>query len=164
MNLRTVLTPAAAAAAGVLLLTGCGSSGGADEYGTDQRAVTVAAGDRFTLKVPANPALGENWYLAGPRPDTDVLTYRGKREEEEGSDNTGGGDGTQFFDFTARKPGRATVRLLHCPMGSCHSGTRSAAPLPSATASGKASASPYPTATGTPDDRPAFFVYTITVR
>ncbi|MFC9278136.1 protease inhibitor I42 family protein [Streptomyces collinus] len=164
MNLRTVLTPAAAAAAGVLLLTGCGSSGGADAYGTDQRAVTVTAGDEFTLKVPANPALGQNWYLAGPRPDAKVLTYRGKREEEEGSDNTGGGDGTQFFDFTARKPGKAVVRLLHCPMGSCHSGSQSAAPLPSATASGKASASPYPTATGTPDDRPAFFVYTITVR
>lgn len=164
MNIRTTLTPPAAAAAAVLLLTGCGSSGGADEYGTEKRAITVDAGDEFTLKVPANPALGQNWYLAEPQPHTDVLKYRGKREEEEGSDNTGGGDGTQYFDFTARKSGKATVKLLHCPMGSCHSGTESAAPLPSATASGKASTSPYPTATGTPDDRPAFFVYTITVR
>ncbi|MFI1765356.1 protease inhibitor I42 family protein [Streptomyces sp. NPDC020800] len=186
--MRTVPTPLAAAAAGVLLLTGCGSSGGADEYGTDKRAITVNAGDEFTLKVPANPALGQNWYLAEPRPDAKVLKYRGKREEEEGSDNTGGGDGTQFFDFTARKSGKAVVKLLHCPMGSCHSGTASATPYPSPTdswtastspgssvsastspspgpsASGRPSMSPYPTATGTPDDRPAFFVYTITVR
>ncbi|MGQ4413700.1 hypothetical protein ACN6LA_002437 [Streptomyces sp. SAS_269] len=49
-------------------------------------------------------------------------------------------------------------------MGSCHSGTESAYPYPSASVSGTASSSPYPTATGTPDDRPAFFVYTITVR
>lgn len=162
--MRTILTAPAAAAAALLLLAGCGSSGGADEYGTEKRAITVDAGDEFTLKVPANPALGQNWYLAEPRPDANVVKYRGKREEEEGSDNIGGGDGTQFFDFTARKPGKATVKLLHCPMGSCHSGTQSAAPIPSATASGKASASPYPTATSTPDDRPAFFVYTITVR
>src|SRR5436309_2144024 len=132
--MRTVLTPLAAAAAGVLLLTGCGS-GGADEYGTEKRAITVHAGDKFTLKVPANPAIGQNWYLAEPRPNSKVLKFRGKREEEEGSDNVGGGDGTQFFDFTARKRGRTIVKLLHCPMGSCHSGTESAAPLPRATAS-----------------------------
>ncbi|MFF9174362.1 protease inhibitor I42 family protein [Streptomyces sp. NPDC003236] len=163
MNTRTALIPLAAA--GVLALAGCGSSGGADEYGTEKRAVTVDAGDEFTLKVPANPALGQNWYLAGPRPDGHVLKYRGKREDEEGGGGLiGGGDGTQFFDFTALEPGRTTVKLLHCPMGSCHSGTETAYPYPSASGSGTASSSPYPTATGTPDDRPAFFVYTITVR
>ena len=162
--MRTALTSLAAAAAGLLVLTGCGATGGADEYGTEKRAITVDEGDQFTLKVPANPALGQNWYLAEPRPDGHVLKYRGKREEEEGSDLIGGGDGTQFFDFTALTSGKATVTLLHCPMGSCHSGTESATPYPTATASGTPSMSPYPTATGTPDDRPAFFVYTITVR
>ncbi|WP_330458402.1 protease inhibitor I42 family protein [Streptomyces sp. NBC_00820] len=163
--MRTVPTSLAAAAAGVLFLTGCGGAGGADEYGVGKRAIAVDAGDEFTLKVPANPALGQNWYLAEPRPDKAVLKYRGKREEEEGGgDLIGGGDGTQFFDFTALRSGKATVKLLHCPMGRCHSGTESAAPYPSASVSGTASASPYPTATGTPGDRPAFFVYTITVR
>lgn len=163
--MRTVLTALAATAAGVLVLSGCGGQGGDDEYGTKEReAVTVDAGDEFTLKVPANPAIGQNWYLAEPRPDADVLKYRGKREEEKGSDLTGGGDGTQFFDFTALKRGKATVRLLHCPMARCHSGTESAAPFPNATAPGTTTMSPFPTATGTPDDTPAFFVYTITVR
>ncbi|MFJ9816641.1 protease inhibitor I42 family protein [Streptomyces sp. NPDC101151] len=164
--MRTVLTSLATTAAGVLVLSGCGASGGADEYGTEQRAgITVDAGGEFTLKVPANPALGQNWYLAEPRPDADILKYRGKREEEEGGgDLTGGGDGTQFFDFTARGPGKATVKLLHCPMAGCHSGTESAAPFPNPTAPGTTTMSPFPTATGTPDDLPAFFVYTITVR
>lgn len=165
--MRTALTSlAAATAAGVLLLTGCGSSGAGDEYGTGDRAITVDAGDEFTLKVPANPALGQNWYLAEPQPAPDILKYRGKREEEEGGgDLTGAGDGTQYFDFTALKPGRATVRLLHCPMASCHSGTESAKPYPSASVTpGGPSESPFPTATSTPDDRPAFFVYTVTVR
>ncbi|SOD85826.1 protease inhibitor I42 family protein [Streptomyces sp. Ag109_G2-15] len=164
--MRTVLTSLAAAAAGALVLTGCGGAGGADEYGTEKRAVTVDSGDEFTLKVPANPALGQNWYLAEPRPDANILKYRGKREEEEGggSDSIGSGDGTQYFDFTALKSGKATVKLLHCPMASCHSGTESAAPFPNATAPGTTTMSPFPTATGTPDDLPAFFVYTITVR
>ncbi|MFD7303116.1 protease inhibitor I42 family protein [Streptomyces pharetrae] len=162
--MRTALNSLAAVAAGLLVLTGCGGAGG-DEYGTESRAITVDAGDDFTLKVPANPALGQNWYLAEPQPDAKVLEYRGKREETEGGgDLIGGGDGTQFFDFTALESGKATVRLLHCPMGRCRSGTESATPYPSASASGTPSMSPYPTATSTPDDRPAFFVYTITVR
>ncbi|MEU1401547.1 protease inhibitor I42 family protein [Streptomyces sp. NPDC005728] len=165
--MRTVLTSLAATAAAVLVLTGCGGQGGADEYGTKEReAITVDAGDEFTLTVPANPAIGQNWYLAEPRPDAGILKYRGKREEEKGGDSdlVGSGDGTQFFDFTALKPGKATVKLLHCPMAGCHSGTESAAPFPNATAPGTTTMSPFPTATGTPDDLPAFFVYTITVR
>ncbi|MFE2095953.1 MULTISPECIES: protease inhibitor I42 family protein [unclassified Streptomyces] len=163
--MRTVMTSLATAAAAVLVLSGCGGQGGVDEYGTKERgAVTVGAGDEFTLKVPANPALGQNWYLAEPRPDKDILKYRGKREEESGGGSTGSGDGTQYFDFTALKSGKATVKLLHCPMAGCHSGTESAAPFPNATAPGTTTMSPFPTATGTPDDLPAFFVYTITVR
>jgi predicted secreted protein len=164
VNIRTVLIPLATAGA-LVLTAGCGALGGVEEYGPEERAITVDAGDEFTLEVPASPALGQNWYLAEPQPDADVLEYRGKREDiEDGGDLVGGGDGTQFFDFTARKPGKATVTLLHCPMGSCHSGTESATPYPSASASGTPSMSPYPTATSTPDDRPAFFVYTVTVR
>ncbi|MBN0044952.1 protease inhibitor I42 family protein [Streptomyces actuosus] len=158
------MPPFAAAAAAVLALTGCGAQEGADHYGTADRTVTVDAGEEFTLEVPANPALGQNWYLAEPRPDTHVLTYRGKREEEKGGGSTGSGDGTQYFDFTALRAGRATVRLLHCPMAGCHSGTETAAPFPDPSRPGTTTMSPFPTATGTPDDLPAFFVYTITVR
>ena len=163
--MRTALASLTAAVVGTALLTGCGASGAGSEYGTEERAITVDAGDEFTLKVPANPALGQNWYLAEPKPAAGILKYRGKREEEEGGgDLTGAGDGTQFFDFTALKSGKATVKLLHCPMASCHSGTESAAPWPDPSTPGKTVNSPFPTATGTPSDTPAFFVYTVTVR
>ncbi|MEW2130673.1 protease inhibitor I42 family protein [Streptomyces sp. NPDC005435] len=155
---------AVAATAALLALTACASPSGAHEYGTARRALAVHTGDRFILKVPANPELGQNWYLAEPKPDPRLLKYRGKRTEEEGGGGLiGAGDGTQYFDFTARAQGTATVRLLHCPMARCHSGTDPGEPLPSASVTGTASVSPFPTATGTPDDRPAFFVYRVTI-
>ncbi|MBT2365276.1 hypothetical protein J7E88_08065 [Streptomyces sp. ISL-10] len=68
--------------------------------------MTVDRGEKFTLKVPADPELGQNLYLANPGADVDVLEYRGDRED------TGDGDGTQLFDFTALSPGKATVKLV----------------------------------------------------
>ncbi|MEU6660386.1 protease inhibitor I42 family protein [Streptomyces sp. NPDC046821] len=151
-----VLRTALVCAAGLALLSGCG--GGPESFGAGgSRNVTVGKGDTFTLEVPANPALGQNWYLAGPRPDRGVVTYKGKREEYEGGgeDLIGSGDGTQFFDFRARAAGTTTVKLVFCPRGMC----RSAAEV---------SASPVPTATTTAaptdaDDEIAYYVYTVTV-
>ncbi|MEV5321090.1 hypothetical protein AB0K92_26165 [Streptomyces sp. NPDC052687] len=54
MNVRSVLAPMAAAGA-LVLVTSCGRVGG---YGPEERAITVDAGDEFTLEVPASPALG----------------------------------------------------------------------------------------------------------
>lgn len=149
---KTVRRLAVAAALPLLLLlAGCGGT----EFGTDERAITVDQGEKFSLEVPARPPLGEHWYLADPRPDGKVLEYRGTREETEGGDKDliGSGDGTAWFDFTALRSGRATVKLLHCPMARCSSAAQAAA-----------SASPVPTATGTPDDEAAYFLYEITVR
>lgn len=142
--MRSALRAAPALAALLLVLTGCGEAA----YETDERTITVDNGEEFTLKVPANPELGQNWYLASPRADADVLKYRGDRED------TGDGDGAQFFDFTALSPGKATVKLLFCPYGRCHS-------------SDEVSSEPVPTATGTPknsDQEAAYYLYTITVR
>ncbi|MFF7976791.1 protease inhibitor I42 family protein [Streptomyces sp. NPDC007905] len=140
-----------------LTLAGCGLLGGDGqaEYGAQQRSIAVDAGERFTLSLPASPALGEHWYLAGPRPDAAVLKYRGKREDVHGSPEgiTGGGEGTEYFDFTAVKSGTTQVKMLHCPMARC-----------SSAAEAEASASPVPTATGTPGDVAEYFVYKITVR
>ncbi|WLW51318.1 protease inhibitor I42 family protein [Streptomyces sp. YU58] len=137
-------------------LTGCGSSASADgEYGTGERTLKVEAGQKFSLKVPTSAATGENWYLAGPRPATDVLSYRGKRDESDGD------SASQYFDFTAAGPGTTTVRLLNCPNALCHDASASAAPFPKPTDPLR----PYATATGTanPEDWPAYFVYEVTV-
>ncbi|ANP55678.1 putative secreted protein [Streptomyces griseochromogenes] len=140
-----------------LALTGCGLLGGSGhhEYGVQERSVKVRKGAKFTLSVPASPALGEHWYLADPWPSGRVLRYNGKREDSHASPKgvTGGGEGVEYFDFTARKKGSTTVKLLHCPMARC-----------SSAAQAKASASPVPTATGTPGQDAEYFLYTIRVR
>ncbi|MEU2154665.1 hypothetical protein ABZ532_06520 [Streptomyces sp. NPDC019396] len=129
----------------LLALTGCGDA----EYETDERTITVESGEKFSLDVPAWAPLGQNWYLADPAPDPEVLEYRGNRERDV-SDR----DGSELFDFTALSPGKTTVKLLFCPYGRCSSAEEVAA-------------SPVPTATGTPTDSDhdaAYYVYTITVR
>lgn len=160
MRIRTAL-----AALPLVALAGCGLTG-PDSYGTDERTVSVEAGDEFTLEVPASPSLGENWYLADPRPDSAVLRYESKGEDTEGGDKgvTGSGGGTQHFEFTAVAPGKTTVKLLYCPHGLCHSAAEvTASPSPGS------SASPLPVTTAaetaTPDDtdNPTYYLYTITV-
>ncbi|MFJ8648546.1 protease inhibitor I42 family protein [Streptomyces sp. NPDC093546] len=153
---RSLLVAACAALACVLVLAVTGFFG-PTVYDTGERRITVAVGDEFTLEVPARPSIGEHWYLAGPRPDAGVLGYRGTHEEIEGTEEgiAGGGDGTAYFDFTARGKGTTTVTLLHCPMARCGGAARTTA-----------TASPVPTAGATeqPGDEPAFFRYEITVR
>ncbi len=164
MKPRTRISIAALAALAALpALTGCSLLGTA-AYGPDERTITVDAGDEFTLTVPAKPTLGQNWYLADPRPDADVLKYRGRREESSNPNPgaVGSSEGSQYFDFTARKAGTTTVKLLFCPYGSCH-GTSDGTPGPS----GTPTPTPTPTASGTPsdsDDRPAYYLYDVTVR
>lgn len=140
-------------AAGVL--TACGSSGPTG-YGTQERTITAEVGDEFTLKVPASSAMGENWYLAEPKPSGDVLDNGGKREDHDAGD-----DGEEYFDFTAVKSGKAVVKLLHCPRGLCHSEAEAKA-MPSSL--GAPDPTPIPTSTSTPGDRVEYYVYEITVR
>lgn len=101
-----------AGAGAVALLTTLYFTGffGPAEYGTDERTIRVEPGEEFTLTVPARPWMGEHWYLAGS-PDAKVLDYQGTREDIEGTDDdmAGGGDGTAYFDFTARSAGTTTV-------------------------------------------------------
>lgn len=140
-----------------VVLTGCGFFGPTG-YGTQERTITVDAGDEFTLEVPASSAMGVNWYLAEPEPADDILDYGGKREDSDAGD-----DGEEYFDFTAVKSGKATVKLVHCPGGRCHSAAEAAAG-PSSDSTGDPLAGPIPTATGTPDERVEYFLYEITVR
>lgn len=158
MQMRNIVRTAAASAAALVTLSGCGDSTGPAAFGPGERSVSVDKGDTFTLEVPANPALGQNWYLASPHPDKGVVTYQGRREEEEGGDEDliGSGDGAQFFDFAAHAAGRTTVKLLFCPHGLCGSAAEvSASPVPTATTTAAPTKS---------DDEVAYYVYTITVR
>ncbi|MFE1882517.1 protease inhibitor I42 family protein [Streptomyces diastatochromogenes] len=192
MTARTPLLGAAALTC-LLVLTGCGKGGGtgptgptgtpgettrpsataepsatrkADEYGIEHRSVTVAPGKEFSLTVPSAATLGEHWYLADPEPDAAVLKYRGDRAAGDGSDADGSTGGTQSFDFTALAKGKATVRLLHCPLHTCTGpGPHDRSTL-GPTPDGTASPSPYPTLTADPHSHvgAGFYVFTVTVR
>lgn len=189
MNTRALLVCSAALSGLLLTLTGCGESGGSDaatatssaptatasapagesgapatEYGPQDRAITVAAGEKFSLTLPASPSLGQDWYLTEPEPDADVLKYRGKREDYEDSELDGASGGTQSFDFTALGKGTATVRLLWCPMNTCGGPTDTATPYADDSGTASTSPSPFPTATGTPGSAAAFHVFEVTVR
>ncbi|MCC5478709.1 protease inhibitor I42 family protein [Streptomyces sp. NPDC059680] len=140
-----------------------------DEYGIEHRTITAEPGEKFSLSVPAAATLGQHWYLAAPKPDAAVLRYRGERETGDGSGLVGGTGGTQSFGFTALAKGRATVRLLYCPLNTCTGpgphDRSTLTPSPTGTpAASPASPSPYPTLSAAPRARAGFYVFTITVR
>ncbi|MBT2489957.1 protease inhibitor I42 family protein [Streptomyces sp. ISL-96] len=154
-DMRHRLAAAFALTLSALALAGCGLFG-PEAYETDERSIEVDAGEDFRLTVPASPGMGQNWYLATPHPDDDVVRLTGQDEETEGSDLDGGAKGTQFFDFKAVEPGTTKIKLLHCPLGRCGGEFGDPAPSPST--------SPFPTATATPGLDPEYFIYTVTVR
>ncbi|MGW0314986.1 protease inhibitor I42 family protein [Streptomyces flavidovirens] len=157
--MRNRLAAALALPLSALALAGCGLFG-PETYEVDERTVEVDAGDEFTLSVPASPSLGENWYLADPRPDRDVVRLQGQDEDwEDDGGNVGGGGGTQSFTFRAIEPGTTKIKLLYCRLGRCTGGFGDPAPSPSP------SESPFPTASGSPGEHDReYFIYTVTVR
>ncbi|MET9514663.1 protease inhibitor I42 family protein [Streptomyces sp. NPDC002994] len=159
---RTRLVPALAlplTLLSALVLSGCGLFG-PPTYAYDERSIEVDAGEEFTLSVPASPSLGENWYVADPRPDRDVARLRGQDEDwEDDGGVDGGGGGTQSFTFRAVEPGTTKIKLLYCKLGTCAAKFGDPAPSPSP------SESPFPVASGSPGENDReYFIYTLTVR
>ncbi|WP_093797529.1 protease inhibitor I42 family protein [Streptomyces sp. Wb2n-11] len=156
--MRNRLAAALALPLSALALAGCGLPG-PETYEVDERTVEVDAGDEFPLSLPAGPSTGENWYVADPRPDRDVVRLQGQDEEYEGDDGNVGGGGTQSFTFRAVEPGTTKIKLLYCRLGRCNAGFGDPAPSPSP------SESPFPVASGSPGEHDReYFVYTVTVR
>jgi predicted secreted protein len=134
-------------------LAACGAATGPEEYGTDRRTIEAEVGEEFTLSLPMQPSQGEWWYRVTPRPDEKVVRSEGDREDYEGSDLVGGGDGTQYFDFKAVGPGTTEIRVLHCPVGTCVGKGESASPRPGATSTNSDQAG-----------RARYYTFTVSVR
>lgn len=128
------LAPPVLVLGSVAALAGCGmlGGGGPEEYGIGRRTIEAEVGEEFSLSLPMEPSQGEWWYRVDPQPDEKVVRGQGDREEYEGSDLAGGGDGTQSFDFEAVGPGTTEIKVLHCPVGTCTGKGASAAPRPGA--------------------------------
>jgi len=152
--MRTIATRLALPALLTALLAGCA---GPDTYEQDEKNLQVESGDEFSLSVPVETAMGEDWYLGSPKPEKGVVRSTGDREETEGSDEDGGQSGTHYFDFKAVGPGTTKIRLLECPQSGCAGG---------GDAGGEVSPSPVPSGSPTPDadERGRYHTYTVTVK
>ncbi|MER7767086.1 protease inhibitor I42 family protein [Kitasatospora sp. NPDC096140] len=119
-------TPLRAVALSVVLaaaLTACGSDG--PDRGrvlrADERAVSLAVGQRFSIAVRDNASAGDSWSIEAPRPDAAVAVEVDERvdlpEEARTADGAGG---TRYYTFEAKGRGTTAVTLLDCYRGLCH--------------------------------------------
>jgi predicted secreted protein len=115
----------------VVLLLVAGSAGGYAvwrhiTYGAvatqDNTVVRVDTGERFSLAVPDRGAsVGDSW-TAKASPDGPVALHEQRMVASNLSDrligaNAGGGGGTRYFVFDARKRGTVTITLHNCFQG-----------------------------------------------
>ncbi|MEW9515321.1 protease inhibitor I42 family protein [Streptomyces tubercidicus] len=155
--LRRAITPALTTLLALTTLTGCGLLG-PSTYDTDETAIEADSGEEFTLSVPSNDSLGEEWYVAEPKPAARVLRAAGEDRKNPGGEAIGADGGRQLFHFKAVGRGSTTIRLIHCPVGSCidkGEDSATASPPPS----------PPPGSTVAPRiDPPTYHTYHVTVK
>lgn len=107
-----VITVAVAA----LLISGqtvIGQLSGPKIFGPGASEISVAPGERFSVRLPDDPADGYHWAIAEPRPDPAVVAVTGDRFRE-GGPPPEDPEGARYLDFAARRTGRTDLRLLHC--------------------------------------------------
>ncbi|MFI6923136.1 protease inhibitor I42 family protein [Nonomuraea spiralis] len=100
------------------LAAGCGSGSAVSDLGTvvkGAKGTTVRAelrpGQRFSLAVPDNPSVGDDWRLVAV-PDAKVASYIS--EERQGTGEGPGSGGTAYFVFNTKNPGSAEITLRDC--------------------------------------------------
>ncbi|MDT0381892.1 protease inhibitor I42 family protein [Streptomyces sp. DSM 42041] len=155
--MRFVRHRAAWALLPVAVLSGCGL-GGPDEYELGESSVQAEVGEEFVLSAPVSLAMGENWYITSPDPDSGVVRSTGT-DEERGDDSgpQGASEGTYHFRFEAVGKGTTKIRLIQCPYTACTGGGDMGGPVVP---------SPVPSGSPTPDaeDRAKIHTYTVTVK
>ncbi|MCZ0974004.1 hypothetical protein O1L55_27565 [Streptomyces albulus] len=75
---RALVTVIAVAALLIAVYTVVSELSGPEVYGPGDTEIEVSAGDRFTIEVPDDPADGQRWIVAAPRPDPAVLRATGE--------------------------------------------------------------------------------------
>jgi inhibitor of cysteine peptidase len=101
-----------------VLATGCAAGSAVSHYGTvvkgakgQSGTVRLAPGDRFSIAVPDNASIGDDWALVA-LPDPKVASYISEEHESDG--DAPGSGGTTYFVFNAKRPGTAEIRLFNC--------------------------------------------------
>jgi inhibitor of cysteine peptidase len=100
------------------LVAGCGGGSWVSDYGTVIKGakgatarVELKPGQRFSLAVPENSSVGDDWSLAA-MPDAKVASFISEEHESEG--DAPGSGGTTYFVFNAKRPGTTEIRLFDC--------------------------------------------------
>ncbi|MEU1289829.1 protease inhibitor I42 family protein [Kitasatospora sp. NPDC005856] len=123
---RTAALTAVLAAIMAAGLTACGQDGpgGPDRgrvLGAEERSVTLAVGERFTIAVRDNTSVGDRWSVVDPKPDAAVAALaEEKLDLPEKSKTADGVGGTRFYTFEAKGSGTTAVTLLNCFRGYCN--------------------------------------------
>jgi inhibitor of cysteine peptidase len=89
-------------------LMGCGKTEAV--YGRDDTSISVKSGEKFTIRLNANPTTGYEWNASVS--DDTVVTLEKSEYQHGGSDAEGAG-GTQVLVFKANKAGTATIDLVY---------------------------------------------------
>ncbi|GAA1808189.1 protease inhibitor I42 family protein [Planosporangium flavigriseum] len=116
--------------AGVAVVTGVQRSRHGEVHNGGTTTVAVERSHRFSLAVPDRGAsVGDHW-TAAVAPDGVVTLVRSEQAAGNLLDrligpNIGGGAGTRYFVFDARRPGSATITLHNCFQGCGDDRTRS---------------------------------------
>ncbi|MFI2609452.1 protease inhibitor I42 family protein [Kitasatospora sp. NPDC018619] len=99
---------------------GSGGSGRGRVLGAQERSVSLAVGERFTIAVRDNTSVGDRWSVAEPKPDASVATLVAEKLDlPEGSKTSDGAGGTRYYTFEARGRGTTAVTLLNCFRSYC---------------------------------------------
>ncbi|WP_406675457.1 protease inhibitor I42 family protein [Nonomuraea sp. N2-4H] len=111
-------TVAAALLVPLLAVSGCGAGEWVTDYGKVAKGgkgtsvqVEVTPGQRFSLAVPENRSVGDDWDLV-ELPDTKVASFISEEHESEGDEP--GSSGTAYFVFNGKHPGTTEIRLRDC--------------------------------------------------
>lgn len=82
---------------------------GEDEAG---KTVTLAAGDRLVVSLPANPGTGYSWEIQ-PAPDETILKLVDEPQFSAQDTNKVGAPGLLSFSFDALSPGETSLNLVY---------------------------------------------------
>ena len=89
-------------------LVGCGKAEAV--YGRDDTSISVESGEKFTIKLDANPTTGYQWSVSIS--DEAVVTLE-KLEYQQGGSGAVGAGGTQVLVFKTNKAGTAIIDMVY---------------------------------------------------
>jgi predicted secreted protein len=90
-----------------------GDNGAKKVFKQDQTEIRIGVGEKFAIRLPQNPSVGDSWRLVS-EPDDSFVKYDGSSMKYDTPDPQPGAAGQIEFKFKAKKAGTTTVTLFNC--------------------------------------------------